>query len=49
MKHGVAVRADRYQVVDRIDLVLLSDRGDRHYVVNMNVTTSDFSVFFLKV
>ena len=49
MKHGMAVWTDRHQIVDRVDLVLPSDGSDRHYVVNMNVATSDFAVFFLKV
>ena len=49
MQHSMAIRTDRHQIVDRIDLVLPSDSSDRHYVVNMNVATPDFSVFFLKV
>ena len=49
MKHGMTVRTDGHQIVDRVHLVLPSNGGDRHYVVNMNVATPDFSVFFLKV
>ena len=49
VEHRVAVRADRHQVIDRVQPVALRKRGERSFVVNVDEAFADLAVSLLKI
>jgi len=49
MQHGVAIGADRLQVVDWVDLVLFADVGELNLVMNMDEANANRPVALLEV
>ena len=48
VEHRVAVRANRHQVLDRVQPVALPKRGERPFVVNVDEAFADLAVSLLK-
>ncbi len=48
VEHSVAVGANRHQVLDRVQPVVLPKRGESPFVVNVDEAFADLAVSFLK-
>ena len=49
MEHGVAIRTDRNQVVDRIDFILIADFRKLSQMMNVNKSFSEITESFGKI
>ena len=49
MQNCMTIWAHRSKIIYRVNVILLANRRDFHEMVNVNKTSADFAVRFLKV